>query len=146
MRAWIAVASGRTRIKREELAGQISAIPDEQLRANLRRTMVELFRSLDLYLERASAGRTSPCNAGADRLPEADVTLPSHHRGAPVLLTAQLRISRSGQPRPTDARQRRTRSVFYVGPRCCAHIADAEIKPAALARRLFWALAGAAGC
>ncbi len=55
----------------------------------------------------------APAPIGRECL-KADVTLPSHHSVAPDLLTAQLRISRSGQPRPTDARQRRTGSVSLV--------------------------------
>ena len=45
-RAWSSITSERTRIKREELADGISRIPDEQLRANLREIMGQLFRFL----------------------------------------------------------------------------------------------------
>jgi len=55
MRAWTAVISERTRIKREELADEISRIPGEGLRADLRGTMGELFRFLEDDLERGEA-------------------------------------------------------------------------------------------
>jgi len=59
MRAWTAVISERTRIKREELADEISRIPDEQLRADLRGTMGELFRFLEDDLERGGSSTLS---------------------------------------------------------------------------------------
>jgi hypothetical protein len=54
-RRWTAITSERTRHNREQLADQISRIPDEHLRANLGCTMGELFRSLEDDLERGRA-------------------------------------------------------------------------------------------
>jgi hypothetical protein len=66
-RPWTAIASERTRHEREKLADEISRIPDEALRANLRCTMGELFRFLEDDLERGSAGadRSESVNASA---------------------------------------------------------------------------------
>lgn len=51
-RAWTTIASERTRQKREEMAGQISAIPDEQIRDSLRQAMSALFMAIEADLER----------------------------------------------------------------------------------------------
>jgi hypothetical protein len=60
MRVWTAITSEGTRLKREQLADEISRIPDEQLRANLRHTMSKLFMFLEDDLEAAlrEAART----------------------------------------------------------------------------------------
>jgi len=52
MRAWTRVTTERTRLKREQLADEISRIQNETLRANLRRTTSALFRLLENDLER----------------------------------------------------------------------------------------------
>jgi hypothetical protein len=43
IRAWTAITGEGTRLKREQLASEISHISDEQLRANLQHTMSKLF-------------------------------------------------------------------------------------------------------
>lgn len=53
MRVWTAITSEGTRLKREQLSAEISLIPDEQLRANLRHTMSKLFMFLEDDLEAA---------------------------------------------------------------------------------------------
>jgi len=50
-RAWSSITSERTRIKREELADQISSIQDERLRDSLRQAMTTLFVSIEADLE-----------------------------------------------------------------------------------------------
>lgn len=50
-RAWTTITSERTRQKREEMAGKISAIPDEQIRDSLRQAMTTLFMSIEADLE-----------------------------------------------------------------------------------------------
>jgi hypothetical protein len=50
-RAWSSITSERTRIKREELADQISRIQDERLRDSLRQAMTTLFVSIEADLE-----------------------------------------------------------------------------------------------
>jgi hypothetical protein len=46
-RAWTAITSERTRLKREELAEEISRIPDERLRTSLQQIMSKLFMFLE---------------------------------------------------------------------------------------------------
>ena len=50
-RAWSSITSERARIKREELADQISSIQDERLRDSLRQAMTTLFVSIEADLE-----------------------------------------------------------------------------------------------
>ena len=50
-RAWSSITSERTRIKRDELADQISRIQDERLRDSLRQAMTTLFMSIEADLE-----------------------------------------------------------------------------------------------
>jgi hypothetical protein len=50
--AWTSITSPSTRMRREQLADEISAITDDQLRANLQKAMSGLFRSLESDLER----------------------------------------------------------------------------------------------
>jgi hypothetical protein len=59
-RAWTSITSERTRIKREQLADEISRIPDEQLRANLQQTMSRLFLSLEDDLEHEQPASALP--------------------------------------------------------------------------------------
>jgi hypothetical protein len=60
IRVWTAITSEGTRLKREELAAEISRISDEQLRANLRHTMSKLFMFLEDDLEGAVVTQSKP--------------------------------------------------------------------------------------
>jgi hypothetical protein len=61
MRAWTVITTERTRLKREQLAEEISRIQNETLRAHLRRTTSALFMFLEDDLERwlAKGGEAS---------------------------------------------------------------------------------------
>jgi hypothetical protein len=72
IRVWTAITNEGTRLKREQLAAEISRIPDEQLRANLRHTMSKLFMFLEDDLEGAVMTQSKPT------FPE-----PASHAGAP---------------------------------------------------------------
>jgi hypothetical protein len=66
MRVWTSVTSEGTRLKREQLADEISHIPDEQLRANLRHTMSRLFLSSKAILSGVGAAKRSRAQDGGD--------------------------------------------------------------------------------
>jgi hypothetical protein len=86
IRVWTAITSEGTRLKREQLAAEISRISDEQLRADLRQTMSKLFMFLEDDLEAAlRESRAQPIPRGGAVMSPTKPTFPepANPAGAP---------------------------------------------------------------